>query len=285
MDHISRLNKTLEYIEENLDKDIHLDLIAKKFALSKYHFHRIFKVLTGDPPAKYIEKRRLSLAASDLISTKKSILDIALDYGFNSHESFTRSFKKHFSLTPSHFRKMRPDFDYYDTCQIAAIDLRLSKGEVGLNPAIVHKSEFSMAALTYSGHNKTKIYELWQNFWSLVNRREIIIDENECLGVCWHTMDMRNRELFDYHVGVVTCKNTKIPDSMRLFHLAESVYAAFTHRGPISKIEQTYDRIYGSWIIHSGNIPTMDLDILIVDDRFKGQSEDTEVDILIPVQG
>ena len=95
---------------------------------------------------------------------------------------------------------------------------------------------------------------------------------------------MRNRELFNYHVGIVASRNDNIPDGMKLFHFAESVYAIFTHKGPISRIEQTYDRIYGSWMIHSGNVPTMDLDIMIVDDRFKGQSEDSEVDILIPIQ-
>ena len=57
MDHIDRLNRTIEYIEANLDKNIHLELLASKFALSKYHFHRIFKALIGEPPSRYIEKR------------------------------------------------------------------------------------------------------------------------------------------------------------------------------------------------------------------------------------
>jgi AraC-like DNA-binding protein len=71
MDHINRLNRTIEYIEANLDKNIHLELLAGKFALSKYHFHRIFKALIGEPPGRYIEKRRLSKAASELIETNK----------------------------------------------------------------------------------------------------------------------------------------------------------------------------------------------------------------------
>ena len=88
MDHIDRLNQTIEYIEANLDKNIHLELLAGKFAVSKYHFHRIFKALIGDPPFRYIEKRRLSVAAADLIETNKRIIDIAFDYGFKSHDGF-----------------------------------------------------------------------------------------------------------------------------------------------------------------------------------------------------
>jgi len=125
LDHIDRLNRTIEYIEANLDKDIHLALLARKFALSKYHFHRIFKALIGEPPSKYIEERRLSRAAADLIETNNRIVDI----------------------------------------------------------------------------------------------------------------------------------------------------------------EQTYDRIYGSWVPLTGNTPTMDLDIIVVNHRFKMQSNDSVIDILIPIQG
>ena len=75
MDHIDRLNQTIEYIEANLDKNIHLELLAGKFAVSKYHFHRIFKALIGDPPFRYIEKRRLSGAGTeDTISTIANVI-------------------------------------------------------------------------------------------------------------------------------------------------------------------------------------------------------------------
>ena len=83
MDHIDRLNNTIEYIEANLDKNIHLELLASEFALSKYHFHRIFKALIGDPPFRYNKKKRLSGAVEDLIETNKQIIDIAFGYGFN----------------------------------------------------------------------------------------------------------------------------------------------------------------------------------------------------------
>jgi effector-binding domain-containing protein len=151
LDHIERLNNTIEYIEANLDKNIHLELLASKFALSKYHFHRIFKALIGDPPFKYIEKRRLSGAAADLIKTDKRIIDI--------------------------------------------------------------------------------------------------------------------------------------PKDMQSINIPESTYAVFKHKGPVSEIEQTYDRIYGSWFPLTGNIPTMDLDIIVIDHRFKRQSNDSVLDILIPIKG
>jgi AraC-like DNA-binding protein/predicted transcriptional regulator YdeE len=285
LDHIDRLNNTIEYIEANLDKNIHLELLACKFALSKYHFHRIFKALIGDPPFRYIEKRRLSRAAADLIETNKRIIDIAFDYGFNSHESFIRSFKKKFSLTPSQFRKTKPDFRFYGKCPIGSIELKLQKGKVKLKPDILHKSNFSIAGLTYYGHDTNEIFDLWQTFWSMVQEGKIILDNRGCLGACLHDIDMRNNEVFVYYAGIEQNHSIDIPKAMQSVNIPESTYAVFKHKGPISEIEQTYDRIYGSWFPRTGNTPTMDLDMIVVDHRFERQSKNSVIDILIPIQG
>ena len=285
MDHIDRLNNTIEYIEANLDKNIHLEFLAGKFALSKYHFHRIFKALIGDPPFRYIEKRRLSGAATELIETNRRIIDIAFDYGFNSHESFIRSFKKKYSLTPSQFRKTKPDFRFHEKCPIGSIELKLEKGKVKLNPDILHKSSFSIAGLTYSGHDTNEIFDLWQTFWLMVQEGKIILDNRGCLGACLHDIDMRNNEVFVYYAGVEQNQSLDIPKAMQSATIPGSTYAVFKHKGPISEIEQTYDRIYGSWFPRTGNTPTMDLDIIVIDHRFKRQSKNSVIDILIPIQG
>ena len=285
MDHIDRLNNTIEYIEANLDKNIHLEFLSSKFALSKYHFHRIFKALIGDPPFRYIEKRRLSGAATELIETNRRIIDIAFDYGFNSHESFIRSFKKKYSLTPSQFRKTKPDFRFHEKCPIGSIELKLEKGKVKLNPDILHKSSFSIAGLTYSGHDTNEIFDLWQTFWLMVQEGKIILDNRGCLGACLHDIDMRNNEVFVYYAGVEQNQSLDIPKAMQSATIPGSTYAVFKHKGPISEIEQTYDRIYGSWFPRTGNTPTMDLDIIVIDHRFKRQSKNSVIDILIPIQG
>jgi len=196
VDHIDRINQSLDYIESNLDRNIHLDLLAGQSAFSKYHFHRIFKALVGDPPFKYIEKRRLFHAAHDLIHSKKRILDIALDYGFNSHEAFIRSFKKRFSLTPSQFRKTQSYFDVPEKYQAGPLGLKLSAGTVRLNPRIIDKSGFALAGLTYAGYDANALYGLWEKFWHLLSAGSIDLDTSTLLGACFHDIDMRNRETF-----------------------------------------------------------------------------------------
>jgi AraC family transcriptional regulator len=96
---------------------------------------------------------------------------------------------------------------------------------------------------------------------------------------------MRNNEVFVYYAGIAVNQSPDSPKDMQSINIPESTYAVFKHKGPVSEIEQTYDRIYGSWFPLTGNIPTMDLDIIVIDHRFKRQSNDSVLDILIPIKG
>ncbi|WDV44871.1 AraC family transcriptional regulator [Clostridiaceae bacterium M8S5] len=105
-DYYSRIQKTLEYIESNIKDEISLDKLAQMCFYSSHHFHRIFQSIVGIPISDYIRKRKLAVIANEIIETDKKILDIATEYGFNSHETFTRAFKRTFDITPTAYRKL-----------------------------------------------------------------------------------------------------------------------------------------------------------------------------------
>lgn len=102
----SKLYRSIEYIELNVDQDITVDDIAHACNLSTHHFCRKFKSYFGETPIMYLRQRRMTLAAQLLIEEQIDILTIALNLQFNSQESFTRAFKAHFNRTPARFRKM-----------------------------------------------------------------------------------------------------------------------------------------------------------------------------------
>ena len=188
-------------------------------------------------------------------------------------------------ITPSQFRKTKPDFRFYGKCPIGSIELKLQKGKVKLKPDVLHKPSFSIAGLTYSGHDTDEIFNLWQNFRLMVQDGKIVVDNSGCLGACLHDIDLRNNEVFVYYAGIADHQSVVFSKELKSVNIPESTYAVFKHKGPISEIEQTYDRIYGSWFPLTGQTPTMDLDIIVVDHRFKGQSKNSVIDILIPIQG
>jgi AraC-like DNA-binding protein/GNAT superfamily N-acetyltransferase len=108
------LNRAILYLESNLTEPASVAEAAALVGYSRYHFSRTFLERIGITPAAYLRKRRLTEAARELATTSKRILDIALDYQFQSQEAFTRSFKREFGVSPGFYRirgRLRRLFD------------------------------------------------------------------------------------------------------------------------------------------------------------------------------
>ncbi|WP_170975350.1 helix-turn-helix domain-containing protein [Martelella alba] len=99
------------WIEDNLDKNIRLKDLEKRSGYTIWHFQRMFKRSTGITVAEYIRRRRLTLAASEIKISRRSITNIALNYNFSSVQNFCRLFKTVFNLSPTQFRK-EPCIDF-----------------------------------------------------------------------------------------------------------------------------------------------------------------------------
>ncbi len=126
------------WIEQNLESDLSLDIVAQRSGYSKWHLQRLFKIHTGMILGKYIRSRRLSCAARALRITNSSILDISLKFRFDSQQTFCRAFKSQFMITPSGYRKkigwdtagfcfpLRPEHDIHIQSDLVVLpDLKL----------------------------------------------------------------------------------------------------------------------------------------------------------------
>lgn len=96
---------SLDLIEEKIMEKLTVETIADSIHFSKYHYQRMFRSLVGDSVMSYVTKRKLSLAGRELLETNASVIDIALKYGYDSHEGFTRSFKAYMGVSPADYRK------------------------------------------------------------------------------------------------------------------------------------------------------------------------------------
>lgn len=101
------LSQALDYIEENLTAGITPEMCAEKCCYSVSNLQKMFRCTFHIGIGDYISRRRLTNAARELIATDRSVLDIALKYGYNSHEVFTRAFARLWGVTPSKFRQSR----------------------------------------------------------------------------------------------------------------------------------------------------------------------------------
>lgn len=101
-----RINAAVDYIVRNIDYDLTLDEIAGIASFSKYHFHRIFKAVTGETVSAHIRRLRLEKAANRILADSgTSITTVALDCGFGSSQNFATAFKKQFGYSPRMFRE------------------------------------------------------------------------------------------------------------------------------------------------------------------------------------
>lgn len=107
-EYILRINQIFEFIDENLGSDLSLKRVAEAAFFSPFHFHRIFKSITGETLNEYVTRRRIERSALDLLHKKMNVAEVAHNYGYGDNSSFSKAFKKHFSISPQGFRKQNP---------------------------------------------------------------------------------------------------------------------------------------------------------------------------------
>ena len=108
MEWIKVINDAIEFMEKNLTEEIGLLEVARSVNISAFHFHHAFTIMTGITPAEYIRNRRLTLAGLELADGSSKIIDIALKYGYETPESFTKAFSRFHGFSPMQVRKGSP---------------------------------------------------------------------------------------------------------------------------------------------------------------------------------
>lgn len=101
---VKTIENMVEWVEKNIENEPTLERMAADMGYSKFYCSAKFHEHVGISYKEYVLKRKLALAAELLIKTDERMIDIAVRYGFSSHEAFTRAFRKNYGYSPSHFR-------------------------------------------------------------------------------------------------------------------------------------------------------------------------------------
>lgn len=146
MEYVQKLQNAINYIENNLQEDIKIEEISELCHFSVPHFYRLFQVFTGYSIMDYVRKRRLSEAAKELLNTNNRIIDVSLNYGFESQEAFIRTFKKTFGITPGEYRKSYSGIGLYAKLNIEEHRANFHNQTLNLNPKF-EKHEFKLIGI------------------------------------------------------------------------------------------------------------------------------------------
>jgi AraC family transcriptional regulator len=140
MEWLNNMNHAIDFIEQNLDKEIDFKKVAQIACCSVYHFQRMFSYIANIPLTEYVRRRRMTLAAFDLQNSSVKIIDLALKYGYDSPEAFSRAFLALHGVTPTTARKRGTNIKAYPriTFQITV------KGDSEMNYRIEQKEAFQV---------------------------------------------------------------------------------------------------------------------------------------------
>lgn len=281
------VHKAIEFIEEHLDEDISLSSVAAYVAFSEYHFHRIFSAVLGESVKEYIRKRRLSLAAQKLIGTKERIIDISAGCFFESHEAFTRAFKKMFGVSPSQYRRHGKEASFVEKRKTSPDMIQhLTKG-ITMEPKIVTKEGINVVGMAQSFGEDAfcDIKALWERFDQRQNEIENLAGDY-ALGVCAASMPSVKKaqgHTFVYMAARPVHSLARIPIGMIDFRLPDSRYAVFTHKGPLENLPHTVNYIWGTWLPSCPYQQADGPDFELYDSRFNCDTMDGEIDIYVPI--
>lgn len=278
--------KSVEFIENNLRNELSVLQIANEVHYSLYHFIRLFQSVTGYSPIMYLQHRRLSESIKDLKNTNKKIIEIALDYQFNSHEAFTRAFKKQFGVSP---KQVREGISLSTKCVINSINgnyLKHSENVKNEPPEVIALPTKILTGISFFYSDDTEISDLskeWGQFMQEVHNINNVIDPGRFYQVQYWS-DEQDLGGFYFFIGVEVSEITQELPQFVVKIIPEGKYLKFIHKGLANQVGYTYKYIYNQFLPGTDYKLSKPFNFEYYGEKCLGPyNPESESDILIPI--
>lgn len=267
MDLLIQLNCAIYYIEEHICDDLALSDVSKVTTYSPYHFGRLFYYIAEMPLSEYIRKRKLTLAGMELQSSDIKVIDLAMKYGYESADSFTRAFTKQHDVTPTATRQSGVFLKIFPplTFQIKI------KGVQGMNWRIEEKEAFEVFGIEkiFSNEETNKVPDFWTECHQNGSYEKLFDDaggirypdghgyprnDGTCMinAVCGYCEPGEN--IFPYMICALNDDNCKT-DGYKIAQIPKTTWAIF-RSGEMDniglEIPRLFNQAYSEWLPSSG---------------------------------
>ena len=236
------LEKTIELIENNLDnQNLNIIFLANNVFVSPYYLQRIFYSFMGKTIGTYIRERKLTEAGTDIKKGEK-VLDVAIKYGYESQESFTRAFKKFHGVNPGTAKK-----GLILSC-VPMINLKnLIKGDISMDVKIEKEKAFSIVVKIKQFNEETS-FENVPKFWDEYYEKGYQNVVPPMLGIC-----INNKESLDFEYGIGSLKEycNEIPEGFKEINIPENLWGKFYTKGKMPITIQNLWKEVMNWVQNS----------------------------------
>ena len=234
---IEGLQASIDFIEQHLDEPLDVGEIAGKAALSPFYFQRIFGAMCGLTVGDYIRARRMTLAAQELVRSEAKVIDVAVKYGYDSPDSFTKAFQRFHGITPSQAREPGAPLR-----SLAPLHIKVSlEGGSMMDYRIVEKAPFTVVGVKRPFNSDTSYQEIpkfWDEWLAQGEKRSVM----GTFGVCSGTGDKD----FDYWIADLYFPWEEIPAGCETKVIPGSLWAQFPCT--IRTLQDTNTKIWSEWL-------------------------------------
>lgn len=247
LDWVKRINDAIDLMEQKMTESINIEEVAKAAYSSPYHFQRMFYMLTGMTVAEYMRKRKLTLAAHELASSSAKVMDVAIKYGYDTPESFSKAFQKIHGIAPSKVRQSGVSLKAFPR-----ISFQFSlKGDQELEYRIVEKEAFNVvgktAKLICQSDSRLQFWQKCRQDATLAKLDQYKMNES-LLGI---TMNF-GEENFQYTIGKIESDDLQ-DEGFSVIPIPAATWAIFTSIGPLPHaIQSLFVQIYQEWFPATG---------------------------------
>lgn len=282
-----RIHQVVDYISEHVAEEMTLDLLASVACFSPYHFHRIFTSMIGETPRDYIERIKLEKAANRLcLMPNKSVSEIAIDCGFTSISTFSRSFKKYYKLSPSQYLKQH----LHDFHSLNILPKGIPTQTDGADLScieIMYLPAFHVAyAQTLNGYS-TGIPKSWKKLLQFASIHDLLNSDTQFIGIPFDNPGITPQAKCRYRACITVPENIEmVKGEIKTIDILAGKYARYHFKGKKEDISDAYALIYGKWLPQSGYIPDEkpSLEIYPPELHLRNDYDVLEYDIVLPVR-
>jgi AraC family transcriptional regulator len=284
---LEHLNRAMEQIDRNLTGEIDVAELARIAMTSEYHFRRLFSMLAGMPLSEYVRRRRLTVAGAEVLDGERTLLDIAVRYGYTSGEAFARAFRSMHGVGPGEARR-----DGAVLTSQPRMSFRLIvEGSSSMEYRIVEKPDFRIVGrkarvpLIYLGVNP-HIAEFIKGLGAETVERITALTGKDPLGIVSVTDYLSpNREEgseLDYWHAVVAREDAVVPDDLEVLNVPAGTWAVFTNKGAFPQaLQEMWGDVASQWFPSNPYEARPGPEVLKT--RFVPGAGDAEAELWIPV--